>query len=506
MKVTNIIILFLVLSMSLNSQPFVNIDAGFSGVMQSTGSWIDYNNDKFIDVLITGEKFSGNNQILTSNLYTNSKAKAFYKLNTYLPEVYRASVDWGDFDKDGDKDLIICGETNNNKIITNIYKNNGYGKLLLLPTNITPVRDGSVHWGDYDKDGNLDILVSGQSYNNNVITKIYRNNGNNIFSPIICGLDAVYLSSAKWGDYDSDGDLDILLSGQKYNGVTISKVYKNIGNNKFESLPLLIEGLRMSDVEWCDFNKDGKLDFIICGENFNNQIITKVYKNTGNDKFVEVRTNIPGVRSGSIDLKDYDCDGDFDVLISGESYEKAITKVYRNDGNFVFNDINAGLPGVYMGAAYWGDYDNDCDKDILILGLNNCYDYIAKLYRNDGENVEKKKVEEVNDSGIWTTSSYAIPQRGPLYYFVYSSCYCDPYKKGQDYHTYISNVHRTKTPYDLHNMFNSLIRKNVSTWPEIDQGHRVSIGYEKKASAAKARTNIIREYTEEEFHVHYVEW
>ena len=377
---------------------------------------------------------------------------------------------------------------------------------MLSKTNLIPVRDGSVDWGDYDNDGDMDILITGESYNSKLVSKIYSNNGKNVFSPVNCGLDPVHLSSAKWSDYDNDGDKDILLSGQSYNGLVLTKVYKNNGNDNFTSLKLMIENLRMGDVGWADFDKDGKLDFIICGETINNQIYTKIYKNNGNDKFVEVKTNILGVRLGNIDLKDYDCDGDIDILISGESFESAITKVYRNDGKFVFNDIYAGLPGVYLGAAYWGDYDNDCDKDILIMGLNICDDFIAKLYRNDGKITKKNEPKKVKESGIWTTSTYHIPQRGPYYYFVYSSCYCDPYETGQDYYAYISNIHYTKTPYDLHNAFNNLIVKYVSTWPEIDQGHRTSIGYKTKAEASKARANVIREYTEEEFHIRYVEW
>ncbi len=506
MKAFKLIILLVIFSLNLNSQPFVYIDAGFSGVMQSTGSWIDYNNDTYLDVLVTGEKYSGNNQILVSNLYTNLKNGTFRELNTYIPEVCRASVDWGDFDKDGDMDLLICGETFRNKIITNIYKNNGKGGLYLLNANLIPVRDGSVDWGDYDNDGDPDILITGESYNKNLISKIYRNEGKDVFYQVNSGLEPVHLSSAKWGDYDNDGDMDILLAGQTYNGAAITKVYKNIGNDKFTALPLMLENLRMSDVEWGDFNNDGKLDFIICGENFSNRIFTKVYKNVGNDKFIEVNTKIQGVRSGSIDLGDYDCDGDIDVLISGESHENAITKVYRNDGKFVFTDIFAGLPGVYMGSAFWGDYDKDCDLDIVILGLSICDDYIAKLYRNDGKIVKKKAPEKELEMGIWTTSTYQLPVRGPLYYFIYSSCYCNPYKKGDDFYAYVSNIHYTKTPYDLHNSFNNLIRKNISVWPEIDQGHRVSIGYETKAAAAQARANVIREYSEEEFHIRYVEW
>ena len=59
------------------------------------------------------------------------------------------------------------------------------------------------------------------------VSKVYRNNGNNTFSEqtgII--LTGVGNSSVAWGDYNNDGKLDILLSGDSGNG-NVSKIYQN---------------------------------------------------------------------------------------------------------------------------------------------------------------------------------------------------------------------------------------------------------------------------------------
>jgi hypothetical protein len=57
------------------------------------------------------------------------------------------------------------------------------------------------------------------------ISKVFRND-NGIFPEVNAGLTGVAASNASWGDYDNDGDLDILLSGSSLSGL-VSKIYRN---------------------------------------------------------------------------------------------------------------------------------------------------------------------------------------------------------------------------------------------------------------------------------------
>ncbi len=70
-----------------------------------------------------------------------------------------------------------------------------------------------VDWGDYDNDGDIDLLITGStmSYpNSNPVTEIYKNEGNNTFSKINnTSIDGVSEGHADWGDFDNDGDLDL---------------------------------------------------------------------------------------------------------------------------------------------------------------------------------------------------------------------------------------------------------------------------------------------------------
>jgi hypothetical protein len=58
--------------------------------------------------------------------------------------------------------------------------------------------------------------------------------------------------------------------------------------------------------------------------------------------------------------------------------------VYHNNYGMSFTGIGAGLTGVSNGDVAWGDYDNDGDLDILLTGYVANWDYMTKVYRNDG--------------------------------------------------------------------------------------------------------------------------
>ena len=81
----------------------------------------------------------------------------------------------------------------------------------------------SAAWGDYDNDGDLDYLLSGSTQNGVSSVTLGRNLGNGSFAFEASGLPAVHSGSVAWGDYDNDGDLDILLTGWGY----VSRIYRN---------------------------------------------------------------------------------------------------------------------------------------------------------------------------------------------------------------------------------------------------------------------------------------
>ena len=97
--------------------------------------------------------------------------------------------------------------------------------------------NNSAAWGDFDNDGDLDLALSGTDGSNHVgISVIYRNNGGGSFTDILAGLDPLNVSSVAWGDYDRDGDLDLALCGLVTGSIARSHIYRNNGNGTFSNI------------------------------------------------------------------------------------------------------------------------------------------------------------------------------------------------------------------------------------------------------------------------------
>ncbi|MGK0175954.1 MAG: hypothetical protein ACI9AT_002341 [Ulvibacter sp.] len=79
-----------------------------------------------------------------------------------------------------------------------------------------------------------------------------------------------------------------------------------------------------------------------------------------------------------------DGDGDKDLLITGlnNSFEQ-IAKLYTNNGGNFTEVTGTPFEGVFASSIAFSDVDGDGDNDLLITGENSSGEQIAKLYTND---------------------------------------------------------------------------------------------------------------------------
>jgi hypothetical protein len=363
---------------------FIDIGAALTGTYVSGAAWGDYDNDGDLDILLTG--WTGSARV--SKVYRNDgAASGFTDIGAALTAMKDGSVAWGDYDNDGDLDILLTGGISGSPyVLSSIYRNDGGASGFTdIAAGLAGLRYGSAAWGDYDNDGDLDIVLSGAG-DPGAISKVYRNDGLDTFTEISAGLTAAYNSSVAWGDYDNDGDLDILLAGYA-TGTPISKVYRNDGPSGFADIGAALTGVDHCSVAWGDYDNDSDLDILLTGSTGTPPYISKVYRNDAEGSgFTDIGAGLTGVYQSSVAWGDYDNDGDLDILLTG--YPPAggrIAKVYRNDGGpSGFSDIGAGLPGVSSSSVAWGDYDNDGDLDILLTGHDGS-DAVSKVYRNNSK-------------------------------------------------------------------------------------------------------------------------
>lgn len=376
--------------------------ASLPGVDDGAVAWADMDGDGDLDLAVAGDHYTG--AAFTgrfAEIYRNDSG-VFSPIAGLTP-VDGAGMDWADYDGDGDPDLAVTGHASTGPSTT-IYRND-YGTDPLNPFSdiqaglIGVGQENDVHsavkWGDYDGDGDPDLAIAGTAANaNGRFAGVYRND-NGMFT-LISDSDMVGVQAAAldWGDYDNDGDLDLIICGN--DGTSFSnpstRLYRN-DNGTFAFISTGIIGVFAGAVAWGDFDADGWLDLAIEGRgpSGNNQV--RVYRNTAG-VFVDIGAGLAPAGRGDVEWGDYDCDGDLDLFVLGDAIQGPggqSSPIYRNDAG-VFIEVAApwlssGSTGIAGGSAIsLGDYDNDGDLDVVACGDTNTSDpggEVTQVWRND---------------------------------------------------------------------------------------------------------------------------
>jgi len=347
------------------------------GVVAGDAIFFDYDNDGRLDILMAG--VSEND--LVSGVYRNDSANGFVNIEANLiPLGSERGMTWGDFDNDGDYDIAIEGNASPGGGYTpasRIYRNDN-GSYNDIHAPIMDLQGGSVSWVDYNNDGRLELFLCGSNdIGNSFYAKLYKQI-DSTFVEDPAFLPGVWGSSVGWADYDRDGDLDLVISGYGWGMQTL--LFRNdlIGDSSqtFVEIPAPVGGMYQfeavssSGVAWFDYDNDGWPDLLVTGGGYGGPA-AKIYHNDQNGTFHDIGAALLPVSVSAVAVGDYDNDGYLDIAISGAQDftfgSNPTTKIYRNvDGTF--NDIGANLVGTWFGSLEWGDYDKDGRLDLLVTG------------------------------------------------------------------------------------------------------------------------------------------
>ncbi|TWT99534.1 FG-GAP repeat protein [Botrimarina colliarenosi] len=350
-------------------------------------SLADIDNDGDLDAYFQGSS-SSDRRILRNNIVNAGGAGSFTFTDvssTMLPGGLSASwsAGWADYDGDGLVDVFV-GQSNSSGNTGSFLRNNGstFSNAGFLTGLADPGFHQNVGWADIDNDNDLDLIIGMEGPEKH---EIYLQDANGQFTPVGAdvGLQVAFGTKGyglAMGDPDGDGDIDIYISTCRSGG--------DIRNNFFKNMLAETGSLSFVDIadsngtqnfnntygtEFIDFDNDGDVDLYATGADGSD---TKIWRNDGNNQFTDVDTltGHPLLSYNGIDMNgskavDYDNDGDLDLYFHDNLAATGNQRLYRNDGNWQFTDVTSleGLDVAAGGAPVGaGGYDSawgDLDRD-----------------------------------------------------------------------------------------------------------------------------------------------
>ena len=334
---------------------FTRVIDGFTPMAEGKTEWMDLDNDGDLDLLYAGSDGSAMLTVVYENV-----AGTLSQRSTNLPAM--SGFASADYDNDGDTDLLAF---NSSTPFTKLYRNNG-GFTFSESTSLGAFSPGSAVWLDVDNDEDLDFVLVG-----NISTpRLFENTGAGFTEIVTANLPYCPDCNSDVVDINGDGKVDIMFTGDR------TLLYLNTGFKAFrlDTNADFKQPLR-GDVACGDFDADGDFDILLTGL-LNNVAYTAIYENR-NNQFVE-RTDLgltPVVTNSSSGLLWFNLNNDrkLDLLLSGRTdWTKPFSNTARafNNNGDSFTDIKDAYLAIdrYMGSYDAGDFDNDGDMDLGYQG------------------------------------------------------------------------------------------------------------------------------------------
>lgn len=331
-----------------------------NGSMPCRAAAGDYDNDGLPDVAAA---YCGNADF-TNRVYRNLGNGSFSLVWSSTQAETTRSVAWGDFNNDGLLDLAF-GNDGSGQPNVRVYRNDSGGSFTLVWTSTHTDRSQELQWGDYNNDGRLDLLAVNDDFFSPSKTRIYRNAGDESFSSVWSAPEPNGYSSAAWGDYDRDGRLDIVAS---VNGSPskFTRVYRNTGGD-FVAVWASTETGIGSSVRWGDLDGDGRLDFVTTDGNK-----LRYYRYDGST--FTWAASADASLSNRLAVGDFDQDGDLDLAthLTGSGGSGA-DEAFQNDGVGGFTSLWSSSHGFSgQGSIELSDMTGDGILDLLVAGYDCC--------------------------------------------------------------------------------------------------------------------------------------
>ncbi|MBA2320381.1 MAG: CRTAC1 family protein [Deltaproteobacteria bacterium] len=301
------------------------------------------------------------------------------------PWVWGSGLVVADFDDDGLTDIFAANEAQ-----PAFFRNNGVGlddvaPAVFLGTDVTYSSGGSA--ADYDGDGDLDLLITRYMHPNVLMQNLGAGQFQDVTAAVGLPTEGRRSMSSAWGDYDRDGDLDLYIGNYGFVDESIPSEYflpaeadwflrndAGVFTDLSATIPVEVHDGYSYAVAWIDLDDNGFPDLYTVND-FGTAYPNKLLWNEGGVLTLDGNASgLDGPWTGmGLDFADINGDGVADlyqpvwnnhVLLESLSTPDGPLWLESSGSRLLDNDLTRDQKVAWGGD--FGDLDNDGDEDLLV--------------------------------------------------------------------------------------------------------------------------------------------